>query len=61
MNWLLVLGLEEVLVECAALCVKGWVMYLYIEHDHMASSTKKPSIIDSSHYPVFLVKQYLQL
>ena len=25
MDWLLVLGLEEALVECATLCVKSWV------------------------------------
>ena len=31
-NWLLVLGLEEGLVECATLCVKSWVILTYIGH-----------------------------
>ena len=26
MDWLLVLGLEEGLVECATLCIKSWVI-----------------------------------
>ena len=35
MDWLLVLGLEEGLVECATLCVKSWVILwgsLHISH-----------------------------
>ena len=30
MGWLFVLGLEEGLVECATLCIKSWVILLYI-------------------------------
>ena len=30
MDWLLVLGLEEGLVECATLCVKSWVILTFI-------------------------------
>ena len=29
-DWLLVLGLEEGLVECATLCVKSWVILCYV-------------------------------
>ena len=29
-GWLLVLGLEEGLVECATLCIKSWVILLYL-------------------------------
>ena len=37
MNWLLVLGLEEGLVECVTLCVKSWVILrnLYGEPEHV--------------------------
>ena len=31
MGWLLVLGLEEGLVECATLCIKSWVILLNSE------------------------------
>ena len=29
-GWLLVLGLKEGLVECATVCVKSWVILIYI-------------------------------
>ena len=31
MDWLLVLGLKEGLVECATLCIKSWVILLSLQ------------------------------
>ena len=51
MDWLLVLGLEEGLVECATLCVKSWVILTVLASVHISicytseSSTKHYTVI----------------
>ena len=40
MDWVLVLGLEEGLVECATLCVKSWVMLSNLTDKDKLSAAK---------------------
>ena len=46
MDWLLVLGLEEGLVECATLCLKSWVILtiLYIYYKFLVSWSVRKSL-----------------
>ena len=39
MDWLLVLGLDESLVECATVCVKSWVILTLWDHNRFLGVT----------------------